>query len=58
MCSSGEVEDIDHLIMSCEVHAKHRTKMLKHVPLDSPSPAQRRWISYLENALVCPKQTL
>ena len=35
MCSSGEVEDIDHLIMSCEAHAKHRTKMLKQVPLDS-----------------------
>jgi hypothetical protein len=35
MCSSGEVEDIDHLIMSCEAHAKHRIKMLKHVSLDS-----------------------
>ena len=34
MCSSGEVEDIEHMVMRCEAHARHRNKLLERVVFD------------------------
>ena len=34
MCSSGEVEDIEHMVMHCAAHARHRNKLLERVSFD------------------------
>ncbi len=34
MCSSGEVEDIEHMVMRCDAHARHRNKLLERVAFD------------------------
>jgi len=31
MCKSGSIEDIEHLVMVCEAHSRHRSKMLESV---------------------------
>ena len=31
MCTSGSIEDIEHLIMNCEAYSRHRLKMLQSV---------------------------
>ena len=31
MCSSASIEDIEHLVMTCEAYSRHRSKMLESV---------------------------
>lgn len=40
MCSSGSIEDIEHLVMSCEAYSRHRSKMLESVDFGTECQTQ------------------
>jgi hypothetical protein len=40
MCNSGSIEDIEHLVMDCEAHSRHRSKMLESVDFGTECQTQ------------------
>jgi hypothetical protein len=40
MCTSGSIEDIEHLIMNCDAHSRHRNKMFQSVEFKTECQTQ------------------